>query len=105
MKEIKSLKQQVNDLKEWMEFMQNDLEEMLLAFEITMNLMYENQIDPNYVNDSLLEFQNEMSEMEGRSCRNNIRLGGVIEEKGGTWEDCEVVEILHFYLLKYWITT
>ena len=37
MKEIKSLKQQVNDLKERMEFTQNDQEKMLLTFEITMN--------------------------------------------------------------------
>ena len=37
MKEIKSLKQQVHDLKERMEFTQNDQEKMLLTFEITMN--------------------------------------------------------------------
>ena len=37
MKEIKSLKQQVNDLKERMEFTQNDQEKMLRTFEITMN--------------------------------------------------------------------
>ena len=46
-----------------------------------------------------------MSEMEGRSYRNNIRVGGVIEEKGGTWEGCEVLERLNFYLLKYLIIT
>ena len=34
--------------------------------------------------------------MEDRSCRNNILLDGVTEEKGETWEDCEkkVLEIL-----------
>ena len=37
MKEIKSLKQLVNDLKERMEFTQNDQEKMLRTFEITMN--------------------------------------------------------------------
>ena len=34
--------------------------------------------------------------MEDRSCRNNILLDGVTEEKGETWEYCEkkVLEIL-----------
>ena len=56
--------------------------------------MYKYQINPNYVNDSLSELQDKMSEMEGRFRRSNIRVGGVIEVKGETWEDCEVLEIL-----------
>ena len=61
-----------------------------------MNEMYDYQIDPNYVNDSLLELQDKISEMEDRSRRNNIREDGVTEEKGEAWEDCEnkVLEIL-----------
>ena len=61
-----------------------------------MNEMYDFQIDPNYVNDSLLELQDKISEMEDRSRRNNIRVDGVTEEKGEAWEDCEnkVLEIL-----------
>ena len=54
-----------------------------------MNEMYDYQIDPNYVNDSLSELQDKISEMEERSCRNNIRVDGVTEEQGETWEDCE----------------
>ena len=103
MKEIKSLKQEVNDPKESIEFTQNDLEEKVVdvekkisTFEIKMNEMYDYQIDPDYVNDSLSEMQEKMSEKEDRSCRNNIRVDGVTEEKGETWEDCEnkVLEIL-----------
>ena len=58
--------------------------------------MYDYQIDPDYVNDSLSELQEKISEMEDRSRRNNIRVDGVTEEKGETWEDCEkkVLEIL-----------
>ena len=61
-----------------------------------MNEMYDYQIDPNYVSDSLLELQDKISEMEDRSRRNNIRVDGVTEEKGEAWEDCEnkVLEIL-----------
>ena len=95
-KEMKSLKQEVNDLKENIEFTQNDLEEKIAdvekkisTFEIKVNEMYDYQIDLDYVNDSLLELQETISEMENRSRRNNILVHGVTEEKGETWEDCE----------------
>ena len=72
------------------------MEKKISKFEIKMNEMFSYQIDPDYVNDSLSELQEKISEMEGRSCRNNIRVVGVSEEKGETWEDCEnkVLEIL-----------
>ena len=70
MKEIKSLKQEVNDLKESMEYTQNDLEQKvadfekkICTFEITMDEMYDYQIEPNYVNDSLSELYDKISEM------------------------------------------
>ena len=103
MTEIRSLKQEVNDLKESIEFTLNDLEEKVAdvekkisTFEIKMNEMYDYQINPDYVNDSLLELQEKISEMQDRSRRSNIRVDGVTEEKGETWEDCEnkVLEIL-----------
>ena len=94
MKEIKSLKQEVNDLKENIEFTQNDLGEKVAdvdkkisPFETTMNEMYDYQIDPDYINDNLSELRENISEMEDRSRRNNIRVDGVTEEKGETWED------------------
>ena len=70
MKEIKGLKQQVNDLKESMEFTQNypdqkvaGVEKKNSTFEIVMNEMYDYQIDPNYVNDSLSELRDKISKM------------------------------------------
>ena len=51
-----------------------------------MDEMYDYQIQPDYVNDSLLELQDKVSNMEDRSRRNNIRVDGVTEEKGETWE-------------------
>ena len=89
MKAIKSLKQEVNDLKESIEFTQNDLEgkvadveKKISTFEIKMNEMYDYQIDPDYVNDSLSELQEKISEMEDRFRRNNIPVDRVTEEKG-----------------------
>ena len=94
MKEIRSLKQDVNDLKESIEFTQNDLEERIAdvekkitTFEMKMNEMYDYQIDLNYINNSLSELQEKISKMEDRSRRNNMRVDGVTEEKGETWED------------------
>ena len=58
--------------------------------------MFGYQVDPHYVNDYLSELQKKVLETEDRSCRNKIRVDGVTEEKGETWEDCEnkVLEIL-----------
>ena len=66
------------------------------TFEIRMSEMYDYQIDPDYVNDSLSELKEKILEMEDRSRRNNIRVDTVTEEKGDTWEECEekVLEIL-----------
>ena len=96
MKEIKSLKQEINDLKESIELTQNDLgekdadvEKKISTFEIKMDETYDYQIEPDYVNDSLLELQDKISKMEDRSRWNNIGVDGVTEEKGETWEDCE----------------
>ena len=59
-KEIKSLKQEVNDVKE---SKVTDVEEKVSTFEIKMNEMYRCQIDPDYVNNSLSELQDKISKM------------------------------------------
>ena len=51
--------------------------------------IYEYQIDPDYVNDSLKHIRSKMTELTGRSRRNNIRIDGIAEEPGETWERCE----------------
>ena len=70
MKEIKSLKQEVNNLKESKEFTQNDLEgkvtdveKKISTFDIKMNEMYGYQINLGNVNDSLSELQDKIPEM------------------------------------------
>ena len=96
MQEIKSLKNEVNELKKSMEFTQNDLEERVNNVEENMckvkedlKEIYEYQIDPDYVNDSLADIRNKLTELEDRSRRNNIRIDRIAEEPGETWEECE----------------
>ena len=79
MRELQSLTQEVNDLDESIEFTQNDLlenvsdvEKKISTFEIKMNEVYDYQIDPNYVNDSLSDLQHKMLEMEYRPTGNSI---------------------------------
>ena len=79
MTEIKSLKQEVNDLKKSLEFTQNDLEEKVAdgekkisTFEIKMNEMYDYQIDPDYVNDNLLELQDKVKPHLGQQYTNHL---------------------------------
>ena len=81
MKEIKSLKQEVNDPMESIEFTQNDLdtkvsdmEKKIFTFKIKMNEMYDYQIDLAYASDSQRELQD-------KSRRNNIRVDRVTERK------------------------
>ena len=66
-----------------------DVEKKISTFEVKMDETYDYQIEPDYVNDSLLELQDKISKMEDRSRWNNIGVDGVTEEKGETWEDCE----------------
>ena len=58
------------------------MDKKISTFEIKMNEMYDYQINPNYVSDSLSELQNEILEMEDRSCRSNVQVDRITEEKG-----------------------
>ena len=86
MQEIKSLKNEVNELKKSTEFVQDDLEERVNNVEEHMckvkqdlKEIYEYQIDPDYVNDSLTDIRNKLTELEDRLRRNDIRIDGIAE--------------------------
>ena len=83
------MKNEVNDLRKSLEFTQNNLEEKVDNVEKQMEKLdsniqetYEYQIDPKYVQDKI-------TELEDRSRQNNIRIDGIKETKGDTWNDCE----------------
>ena len=44
--------------------------------------MYDYKIDPEYAEQKLID-------LEDRSRRNNLRVDGILETPGETWEDCE----------------
>ena len=53
-------------------------------FKVKENLkeIYEYQTDPDYVNDSLTDIRNKLTELEDTSRRNNIRIDVIAEEIG-----------------------
>ena len=59
---------------------------------------YEYQTDPDYVNDSLTDIRNKLTELEDWSRRNNIRIDGIAEEPEETWEQCD--KEFSIYLMK-----
>ena len=86
MNEIKNLKQEISELKSSLDFTEDVLEKKVEKLEENMKDVdarvrdiYEYQVDPNYVLDKL-------TELEDRSRRNNLRIDGINEQKGETWE-------------------
>ena len=87
--EIKNLGKEICDLRSSLEFTDNVLEEKVKKLEEQCENMetelqefYNNQIDPEYVYNKLVD-------LEDRSRRCNLRIDGVTEKKGETWEQCE----------------
>ena len=86
---IKNLGKEISDLKSSLEFTENvleekdkKLEERCENMETELQEFYDKQIDPEYV-------YNKLGGLEDRSRRSNLRIGGVTEKKGETWEQCE----------------
>ena len=80
--QIEEVKKEVLDLRKSIEFTENQLEEKvkiaeskLADIEHRIKELYDYQIDPEYVED--------------RSRRNNLRVDGILETPGETWEDCK----------------
>ena len=87
--EIKNLGKEICDLRNSLEFTENVLEEKVKKLEERCKNMetelqefYNNQIDPDYIYNKLVD-------LEDRSRRCNLRIDGVTEKKGETWEHCE----------------
>ena len=90
MKEIKDLKTEVSDLKDNLEFTENVIEKKIEKLETELDDLesrvqeiWDNQINPNYI-------QHKLVELEDRSRRNNLQIDGIEEEEGETWEISEV---------------
>ena len=82
MKEIKSMKTEINDLKKSIEFTENVLEEKVQKCQEKVEHLherirerYEWQLDPEYVHNKLVD-------LEDRSRANNLRIDGVKKKVG-----------------------
>ena len=62
------------------EFTKNHLEEKVNKAE--NKVIYDYRIYPDYVEHKLID-------LEDRSRRNSLRVDGILETPGETWEDCE----------------
>ena len=89
MQEIKSLKNEVNELKKSTKFTQNDLEERVNNVEENMckvkedlKEIYDYEIDPDYVDDSLTDIRNKLTDLEDSLRMKNIQIHGIAEEPG-----------------------
>ena len=89
MKEIKNIKSEMNELKKSIEFTEEVLEEKVQtmhrkvsSLEEKVEEIYDYQIDPD-------EAQKKLTDLEDRSRTNNLRIDGVEEENGESWDDCE----------------
>ena len=89
MKEIKSIKSEMNDLKKNTEFTEHVLEKKVQKcqekaehLDERIQEIYEWKLDPEYIHNKLVDLQN-------RSRRNNLRIDGIKEKVGESWEDWE----------------
>ena len=86
MKEIKDLKAEVSDLKDSLEFTENVIEKKVEKLETELDDLedkvqeiWDYQINPDYI-------QHKLVELGDSSRRNNLRIDGIEEEEGETWE-------------------
>ena len=60
----------------------SNAENKLADIEHQVEEIYDYQIDSDYVEEKLIV-------LEDRPRRNNLRVDGIVENSGETWEDCE----------------
>ena len=77
-----SLKQSLEFTEDTMKEKMNDLQSENEKLKINMKELYEYRIDPEFV-------ENKLVELEDRCRRFNLRIDGVKETSNGTWEKCE----------------
>ena len=83
----------VQDLKCSMSFCGTVNEEKFVNIQSEITLIKDDILKRNTVNyadtEKLLEHSKKLVDLEDRSRRNNLRIDGVKESKGETWEQCE----------------
>ena len=58
------------------------MQRKVISLEVEVEEIYEYQIDPDKI-------EKKLTELEDRSRRNDLRIDGVAEESGESWDNCE----------------
>lgn len=86
---LDQLSSDINDLKESLEFTEQDIDNKLVKVE---NELKDLKTDVKAIENDLLnadEVSDKLVELEDRSRRNNLRIDGIEESPDETWETCE----------------
>ena len=86
---LDQLSSDINDLKESLEFTEQDIDNKLIKGE---NELKDLKTDVKAIENDLLnpdEVSDKLVELEDRSRRNNLRIDGIEESPDETWETCE----------------
>ena len=94
--EIGKLREEINDLKNSIEFTENVFDEKVAKVEQNVCELQGKckkvEEDVTYMNDYIKDaenIQNKLVELEDRSTRNNIRIDGIKKHNKESWEECE----------------
>ena len=94
---LDNLSKEIEDLKESLEFTQEETEGKFSKLNETITSMERNlcslQKDIEAIQTTKpnweIEIKNKLVDLEDRSRRNNLRINGIKEGKNETWEECE----------------
>ena len=114
---LDNLSKEIADLKESLEFTQEETEEKLNKLNEKITTMEKNLFslkkDIEVIQTTkpswAIEIENKLVDLEDRSRRNNLRINGIKEGKNETWEECEervncfLEEILDMDTSEIWI--
>ena len=94
---LDNLSKEIADLKESLEFTQEETEEKFSKLNEKITSMERNLFslkkDIEVIQTTkpswAIEIENKLVDLEDRSRRNNLRINGIKEGKNETWEECE----------------
>ena len=95
--DVETLKEENKDYEERIKNMEKVIEELKLSIEMTddtinktmgnmQKVQKEQKTEIKKITD---EQQEQLDEQEDRARRNNLRVGGIFEDKGENWQDCK----------------
>ena len=88
--ELKAIRSDVNDLKSSLQFSQKDIDDSKVKIsKIESGIVSNVQSLEDALQEGLDELEAKHDYLENQSRRNNVKVFGIPEEKGETWDQCE----------------